>query len=148
MTTKVEKHILTLEEVEGYGLPEEVITDLKFGTTQRVLADAMEKQAEAMKGQANEILEAALCLLGVFAASWDTSDLGDVGEVKSIMVNGRAFTRVVSEGRASLDKDKMKQYLVGHGVSVDVVAAAIQAGTTVGKGSVLVRVSPPKGERV
>lgn len=130
-----EKLILTLDEAQHYGLPEELITDLKYGAAKRVQAAALEAEADKLKTDANTILEPALKMLGVFADGWKIEELG---EVKSIIVDGRVFTRVVNPGRASLDKDKMKLYLVSKGVSPDLVMAAVEAGTSMGKGSVSV----------
>lgn len=132
-----EKRILTLEEAQELGLPEEVVVDLKFGATARVQAATLERQAEAQKKQANDILEPALQLLATFAEGWPV--VGDyVGEVKSIQIDGRTFSRVVRAGSASLNKDKMKEYLVTKGVAPELVMAAIEAGTTIGAGSVSV----------
>ena len=141
MTTVTEKLILTLDEAQHYGLPEELITDLKYGAAKRVQAEALEAEADTLKTEANAILEPALKMLGVFAEGWGVEGLG---EVKSIIVDGRVFTRVVNPGRASLDKDKMKLYLVSKGVSPDVVMAAIEAGTSVGRGYVSVSMGKEK----
>lgn len=139
----MEKRILTLEEAAELGLPEEIVVDLKFGTTVRIQAANLEKQAEVQKAQANEILEPALQMLATFAEGWN---LEDVGEVKSIQIDGRTFTRVVNSGRPSLNKDKMKEYLVSKGVKPEVVMAAIEAGTTVGKGSVSIAMTKKEGD--
>ncbi len=141
MTTVTEKRILTLDEAQHCGLPEELVTDLKYGAAKRVQAAALEAEAEKLKMEANAILEPALKMLGVFAEGWGVEGLG---KVKSITVDGRVFTRVVNPGRASLDKDKMKLYLVSKGVSPDVVMAAIEAGTGVGKGYVSISMGKVK----
>ena len=136
MTTVTEKLILTLDEAQHYGLPEELITDLKYGAAKRVQAAAFEAEAEKLKTEANAILEPALQTLAVFAEGWKTVE--GLGTVKSVIVDGRVFTRVVNPGRASLDKDKMKTHLVSKGVAPGLVMAAIEAGTSVGKGYVSV----------
>ena len=142
MTEATEKLILTLDEAQHYGLPEELVTDLKYGAAKRVQAAALEAEADKLKTTANAILEPALKMLGVFASGWKTVE--GLGEVKSVIVDGRVFTRVVNPGRASLDKDKMKLYLVSKGVSPDVVMAAIEAGTSVGRGYVSVSMGKEK----
>lgn len=144
MTTPTEKLILTLEEAQHYGLPEELVTDLKYGAAQRIQAAALEAEAEKLKTEANAILEPALKMLGVFAEGWTMAE--ELGEVKSVIVDGCVFTRMVNAGRASLDKDKMKMYLVSKGVSPDVVMAAVEAGTSIGKGYVSVSMRQEKGK--
>ena len=129
MTTTKRPDVLTLEEAMTLGLPEEVVTDIKWAVGQRGMADAMIAEAKKLTDEATPILMEAMQLYTAFAKSWNTDEVyGE--EIKSVTYGDRLVTLVAQGSSSSLNKDALKQYLVGKGVEVEVVAAAFAAATS------------------
>ena len=87
--------------------------NLTVGLNMRAQAKLMETEVKEIKKEANEMIEAAMSMLGIDKYS----------------VEGIGTLRLMETTRSSLNKDKMITSLVSQGVGVDIINNAVEEAT-------------------